>query len=51
MIKLQSLRIWPIRAGETFSLNLPEEVDVKNYQAVLIQFEAFGQFITAAQLQ
>ena len=51
MIKEQFLRIGLIRAGESFSLNLPEEVDVKNYQAVLIQFDAFGQFITLAELQ
>ena len=51
MIKVLSLRIGLIRAGESFSLNLSEEVDVKNYQVVLIQFEAFGQFITAAELQ
>ena len=51
MIKVKSLRIGSSRAGESFSLNLSEEVDVKNYQVVLIQFEAFGQFITAAELQ
>ena len=51
MIKLQTQRIGPIRAGESFLLNLPEEVDVKNYQAVLMSFEAFGKFITAAELQ
>ena len=51
MIQVKSLRIGSIRAGESFSLNLSEEVDVKNYQVALIQFEAFGQFITAAELQ
>ena len=51
MIKVQSLRIGPIRAGESMSLNLPEETDVENYQAVSIQFKAFGQFITLAELQ
>ena len=51
MIKVKSLRIGSIRAGESFSLNLSEEVGVKNYQMILIQFEAFGQFITAAELQ
>mgnify|MGYP001330655995 CR=1 FL=1 len=51
MIKLRPLRIGPIRAGGSFSLNLPEEVDMKHCQAVLIQFEAFGQFITMAELQ
>ena len=50
MIKVKSLRIGPIRAGQSFSLNLPDEVGVKNYQAVLVQFEAFGQFITADEL-
>ena len=48
MIKIQSQRIGTIRVGESFSLNLPEEVDTKSYQAVLMQFEAIGQFIVAA---
>ena len=51
MIQVKSLRIGSIRAGVSFSLNLSEEVDVKNYQVALIQFEAFGQLITAAELQ
>ena len=51
MIKVQSLQIGLIKAFENFSLDLPDEVDVKNYRAVLIWCEAFGQFITAAELQ
>ena len=51
MIKVQSLRSSSITAGEGFPLDLPKEVDVKNYQAVLTQFEAFGQLITLAELQ
>ena len=51
MIKAQSLQIGPIKAFENFSLDLPDGVDVTNYRAVLIWCEAFGQFITAAELQ
>ena len=50
-IKAQSLQIGPIKAFENFSLDLPDGVDVTNYWAVLIWCEAFGQFITAAELQ
>ena len=50
-IKAQSMQIVPIEAFENFSLDLPDGVDVTNYQAVLIWCEAFGQFITAAELQ
>jgi len=50
-IKAQSLQIGPIKAFENFSLDLPDGVDVTNYRAVLIWCEAFGQFITAAELQ
>ena len=50
-IKAQSLQIGPIKAFENFSLDLPDGVDVTNYRAVLICCEAFGQFITAAELQ
>ena len=50
-IKAQSLHIEPIKAFENFPLDLPDGVDVTNYWAVLIWCEAFGQFITAAELQ
>ena len=49
-IRAQSLQIGLIKAFENFSLDLPDEVDVTNYRAVLIWCEAFGQFITAAEL-
>ena len=50
-IKVQSMQIRTIKAFENFSLGLPDGVDVTNYQAVLIWCEAFGKFITAAELR
>ena len=50
-IKVQSMQIRTIKAFENFSLGLSDGVDVTNYQAVLIWCEAFGKFITAAELQ
>ena len=45
------MQIGAIKAFENFSLDLSGGVDVTNYQAVLIWCEAFGKFITAAELQ
>ncbi|MEC8109299.1 MAG: DM13 domain-containing protein [Pseudomonadota bacterium] len=50
-IKVQSMQIRTIKTFENFSLGLSDGVDVTNYQAVLIWCEAFGKFITAAELQ
>ena len=50
-IKAQPLHIEPIKAFENFPLDLTDGVNVTNYCAVLIWCEAFGQFITAAELQ
>ena len=50
-IKADSTQIGPIKAFENFALNIPADVEVSNFPAVLIWCEAFGQFITAARLQ
>ena len=49
-IKDQSVQIAPIKAFENFSVDVPMGVDVSAYPALLIWCEAFGQFITAAEL-
>ena len=49
-IKDQSVQIAPIKAFENFSVDVPMGVDVSVYPALLIWCEAFGQFITAAEL-
>lgn len=50
-IKADSTQIGPIKAFENFALDIPADVEVTNFPAVLIWCEAFGQFITAARLQ
>ena len=50
-IKADSTQIGPIKAFENFALDVPADVEVTNFPAVLIWCEAFGQFITAARLQ
>ena len=50
-IKADSTQIGPIKAFENFALDIPADVEVSNFPAVLIWCEAFGQFITAARLQ
>lgn len=49
-IKDQSVQIAPIKAFENFAVDVPMGVDVSQYPALLIWCEAFGQFITAAEL-
>ena len=50
-IKADSTQIGSIKAFENFALDIPANVEVRNFPAVLIWCEAFGQFITAARLQ
>ena len=50
-IKADSTQIGPIKAFENFALDIPADVEVRNFLAALIWCEAFGQFITAAKLQ
>ena len=49
-IKAQSVEVAPIKAFENFAVSVPMDVDVSQYPALLIWCEAFGQFITAAEL-
>ncbi|MGC6537533.1 MAG: DM13 domain-containing protein [Candidatus Puniceispirillaceae bacterium] len=49
-IKSQSVQVASIKAFENFSVEVPMTVDVTAYPALLIWCEAFGQFITAAEL-
>ena len=49
--KARSIQAGPVKAFENFSFDLPDGLDATNYRAVLIWFEAFEQFITAAELR
>ena len=49
-IKAQSVEVASIKAFENFSVDVPMTVDVSGYPALIIWCEAFGQFITSAEL-
>lgn len=49
-IKTESVEIGKIKAFTNFSIAVPDGVDVGTFPAILIWCEAFGQFITAAEL-
>ena len=49
-IKAQSVEVASIKAFENFSVEVPMNVDVSGYPALIIWCEAFGQFITSAEL-
>ena len=49
-IKSQSTMVGSVKAFKNFSLTLPEGVVVADYPALIIWCEAFGQFITSAEL-
>ena len=50
-IKDQSVQVGEIKAFSNFSLDVPAGINVGSYKAVLIWCEAFGEFITAAELR
>ncbi len=50
-IKNQSVQVAPIKAFRNFAVDVPDDIDVSAYKAVLIWCEAFSQFITAAELR
>ena len=50
-IKDSSVEVAPIKAFENFSVDVPMQVDVSRFPALIIWCEAFGQFITAAELK
>jgi hypothetical protein len=50
-IKDQSVMVSPIKAYKNFSVDIPAGITARSYPAVLIWCEAFGAFITAAQLE
>lgn len=49
-IKDQSVEVAPIKAFTNFAVDVPMDVDVSKYPALIIWCEAFGQFITSASL-
>jgi hypothetical protein len=45
------VQVAPIKAFRNFAVDVPDDIDVSAYKAVLIWCEAFSQFITAAELR
>lgn len=50
-IKSESAMVGSVKAFKNFSLTVPEGISVADYPALIIWCEAFGQFITAAELK
>jgi len=50
-IKDQSAEVGMVKTFSDFALELPEGLDPSQYDSVIIWCEAFGQFITSAQLK
>ena len=50
-IKAESRQIGAVKTFENFALDLPPAIDLYAYDAVVIWFEAFEQFITVARLE
>ncbi len=50
-IKSEAVRIGDIKTFDGFLVNVPDGVDVKEYNTVVVWCEAFGEFITAAKYQ
>ena len=48
-IKSSALRVGDVKTFQGFILDVPEGVDVNQYNTVLVWCEAFGEFITAGQ--
>ncbi|MDF3823264.1 DM13 domain-containing protein [Leptospira sp. 96542] len=50
-LKPRMQRVGDVRTFENFVVPVPETVDVRQYQAVIVWCETFSQFITAARYQ
>ena len=50
-IKAELRQIGAVKTFENFALDLPQAIDLDEYDAVVIWCEAFKQFITAARLE
>ncbi|MBL6606187.1 MAG: DM13 domain-containing protein [Alphaproteobacteria bacterium] len=49
--KSDALQIAPIKAYKNFSIDVPDGLDISDYDAVIIWCEAFSAFITSASLR
>lgn len=50
-IKDKSIRVGDVKTFNGFIIDVPVDIDVRNYNTVVIWCEAFDQFITAAEYQ
>lgn len=48
-LKSQMIRVGDVKTFENFLLPLPPEIDLNQYNSVIIWCETFGQFITSGQ--
>ncbi|MEM8562855.1 MAG: DM13 domain-containing protein [Pseudomonadota bacterium] len=47
-VKNESARVGDVKTFDNFILPVPEDIDLEDYQAVVIWCETFGEFITAS---
>lgn len=50
-IKDKSIRVGDVKTFNGFIVDVPADIDVRDYNTVVIWCEAFGQFISAAEYQ
>ncbi len=48
-IKSEAVRIGPVKSFDGFLLDIPEGVDIDEYNTVVVWCETFGEFITAGK--
>lgn len=48
-LKPRMVRVGEVRTFDNFVVPVPESIDVSRYDTVIVWYEAFGQFITAAK--
>jgi len=48
-IKADSAYVGDVKTFDNFIIELPENVDLSAYKAVIVWCESFGEFITAAE--
>ena len=50
-LKSSMIRVADVKTFDNFIVNVPPNVDIEEYNSVIIWCEQFGEFITAAQYQ
>ncbi len=49
--KAAMVQIGDVKTFDRFSLSIPEEIDIANYNTAIVWCETFGEFITSARFK